>query len=146
MGFKPLLSQHDLDLAFRQSITGGLIIAGSYVPKTTAQLKVLRERQVLQLNVIELDVQDLIKSDMNSEKAIEEAARSATKSLTSGKDVLVMTSRKLITGADAIASLDIGGVVADALVRILQNIHIRPRYIIAKVSMFLRLTALFFDG
>jgi hypothetical protein len=44
-----------------------------------------------------------------------------------------MTSRKLITGADELSSLKIGSVVAEALVSVLQQIDVRPRYIIAKV-------------
>lgn len=44
-----------------------------------------------------------------------------------------MTSRKLITGNDELSSLAIGTTVAEALVRVLQGIEVRPRYVIAKV-------------
>lgn len=44
-----------------------------------------------------------------------------------------MTSRKLITGNDELSSLAIGMTVAEALVRVLQGIKVRPRYVIAKV-------------
>lgn len=43
-----------------------------------------------------------------------------------------MTSRKLITGADKVSSLDIGNVVAAALVDFLKGLTVRPRYLIAK--------------
>lgn len=55
--------------------------------------------------------------------------------ITSGEDVLVMTSRKLITGADELSSLNIGSVVAAALVLFLRLLVPRPRYVIAKVSI-----------
>lgn len=43
-----------------------------------------------------------------------------------------MTSRKLVTGRDELDSLAIGARVAEALVKVLQQIQVRPRYIIAK--------------
>jgi uncharacterized protein YgbK (DUF1537 family) len=43
-----------------------------------------------------------------------------------------MTSHKLLIGFDTVSSLRIGTVAAAALVRVVQNIDIRPRYIIAK--------------
>ncbi|KAL2204816.1 hypothetical protein CC79DRAFT_1399044 [Sarocladium strictum] len=114
------------------SKTGGLILAGSYVPKTTAQLKALRERRGDGLEVIELDVAQLIESPEQELKMVDNAIFEATKFISSGRDVLVMTSRKLIKTDDAISSLEIGSKVAAALVRLLVNIQVRPRYVIAK--------------
>lgn len=54
--------------------TGGLIVAGSYVPKTTAQLKVLRESRGEKLTVIELEVTQLIASGGTAATKIAEAA------------------------------------------------------------------------
>lgn len=111
---------------------GGLIIAGSYVPKTTAQLKYLREKSGERLTTVELDVNKLLESREEAEKQLE-AALSLTKAeLLKPQDVLVMTSRKLIVGTDAARSLDIGSIVAEALVSFLTRLDIRPRYIIAK--------------
>jgi uncharacterized protein YgbK (DUF1537 family) len=130
-GKAPMTAQ-DLDLNYGSSKAGGLIIAGSYVPKTTAQLKSLRERRGKQLHVIELDVGKLIESEATRNETISSAVSVTSARISSGEDVLVMTSRKLITGSDGISSLKIGGVVAAALVKILQSIDVRPRYIIAK--------------
>jgi len=113
---------------------GGLILAGSYVPKTTAQLKLLRERRGDKLLVIELDVGKLITSEAEANKIVEKTVNDATQRIKSGQDVLIMTSRNLIVGSDAISSLKIGGVVAASLVKVLQGIKVRPRYVIAKVS------------
>ncbi|KAH8657544.1 hypothetical protein BGZ60DRAFT_434499 [Tricladium varicosporioides] len=111
---------------------GGLIIAGSYVPKTTAQLQRLREARGRELYVIELDVASLINTDKEADRVLDLCIRDANQWLKDGKDVLVMTSRKLIVGHDALSSLSIGGAVAAALVKVVQNITIKPRYIIGK--------------
>ncbi|KAM0330221.1 hypothetical protein ACHAQA_004396 [Verticillium albo-atrum] len=114
------------------SQAGGLILAGSYVPKTTAQLKTLRERRQENLVVVELEVSDLIKSPESERSIVDEAAAEATRQISAGKDILVMTSRTLVKTSDAISSLEIGSKVAAALVRLLEQIEVRPRYIIAK--------------
>lgn len=110
---------------------GGLIIAGSYVPKTTAQLAFLRKHREGKLHIIELDVSQLI-ADNGNNSTVSQAITEASQKLTTGEDVLVMTSRKLITGADGISSLRIGSIVAAALVDLLKGIEVKPRYIIAK--------------
>lgn len=136
---KAPMSAEELELDYHSgsnSRTGGFIIAGSYVPKTTAQLASLRSRRGDKLHVIELDVGKLINSDDEAKKVVVNAYTEASETLKSGGDVLVMTSRALITGADAISSLKIGSVVAAALVDVLRNISVRPRYVIAKVSQF----------
>ncbi|KAJ0338383.1 hypothetical protein COL154_007830 [Colletotrichum chrysophilum] len=129
----PPLTMADLGVSVTEpKQPGGLIVAGSYVPKTTAQLKVLRERRGDKLAVIELDVADLVASDEAAEKVVEAAATETTKKLSAGEDVLVMTSRELIKGHDALSSLQIGSKVARALVQLVEKIDVRPRYLIAK--------------
>ncbi|KAB8203297.1 hypothetical protein BDV34DRAFT_135911 [Aspergillus parasiticus] len=114
--------------------TGGLIIAGSYVPKTTAQLNVLTSKrgQTGQLVILEMDVEELIASPESAAGAIQRTVQEAESHLQSGQDTLVMTSRKLITGDSELSSLAIGTNVASALVSVLRQIQVRPRYIIAK--------------
>jgi uncharacterized protein YgbK (DUF1537 family) len=111
---------------------GGLIIAGSYVPKTTAQLKVLRERSGDRLITVELDVSKLLESPEKMEAELAHALTIAEAELSKPQNVLIMTSRKLIVGADEARSLDIGSIVAAALVSFLTKLQTRPRYIIAK--------------
>ncbi|KAE8343963.1 hypothetical protein BDV24DRAFT_172274 [Aspergillus arachidicola] len=114
--------------------TGGLIIAGSYVPKTTAQLNVLTSKrgQTGQLVILEMDVEELIASPESAAGAIQRTVQEADSHLQSGQDTLVMTSRKLITGDSELSSLAIGTNVASALVSVLRQVQVRPRYIIAK--------------
>lgn len=130
----PPLALKDLGVSSAPSdvMTGGLIIAGSYVPKTTAQLKQLRERRGSKLHVIELEVADLLLSPEAALVTVSSSAGEASRMLAAGKDVLVMTSRKLITGQDALISLQIGSKVAQALVDIIEKIETKPRYLIAK--------------
>lgn len=111
---------------------GGLIIAGSYVPKTTAQLKALRERSGDKLTTVELDVNKLLESPASREKELQTALSTAETELQRPQDVLIMTSRKLITGADERSSLDIGSTVAAVLVDFLTKLKATPRYVIAK--------------
>lgn len=111
---------------------GGLIIAGSYVPKTTAQLAVLREKAGISLTTIELDVNALLVSPFSAKQELERALATAEVELRKPQDVLVMTSRKLIVGADERSSLDIGATVAAVLVQFLQQLQATPRYVIAK--------------
>jgi uncharacterized protein YgbK (DUF1537 family) len=80
-----------------------------------------------------MDVADLIASPDSAESVIRRVVHETETHLQSGTDTLVMTSRKLITGQDELSSLAIGAKVAEALVRVLQQIQVRPRYIIAKV-------------
>ncbi|KAL6364239.1 hypothetical protein LRP88_02156 [Fusarium phalaenopsidis] len=111
---------------------GGLIVAGSYVPKTTAQLEVLRERRGDKITVLELDVGELITSTEVADAIVKAAAEQASAKIAEGHDVLVMTSRSLIKGIDALGSLRIGSQVAKALVQFVEAIDVRPRYLIAK--------------
>lgn len=112
---------------------GGLVIAGSYVPKTTAQLAALRSRAGDKLTTVELDVEKLLEGTSSSDAEVAKALEITEAQISRGQDVLVMTSRKLITGADGAESLDIGGTVARTLVAFLERLQIRPRYLIAKV-------------
>lgn len=111
---------------------GGLIIAGSYVPKTTAQLESLRQLAGKDLTTIILDVQKLLQSPEDASNEVQEALKIAEAEIKRGQDVLVMTSRELVVGDDEAKSLDIGSTVARALVSFLEKLEQKPRYIIAK--------------
>ena len=115
------------------SSVGGLIIAGSYVPKTTSQLETLRERSGDKLTTVTLNVKHLLGSMQSAADEISHAVSVAEKEISHGQDVLIMTSRDLVKGNDETESLDIGSTVAQALVSFLVDLNTKPRYIIAKV-------------
>ena len=102
------------------------------MPKTTEQLQSLIDGRGPSLEVIVLTVDDLLKSPEDADQAALDAADKAGQSILNGRDVLVMTSRDLITGNDGVSSLKIGSTVAAALVLFLRLLVPRPRYIIAK--------------
>jgi Nucleotide-binding C-terminal domain len=127
------LTAQALNLDVSPASPGGLVIAGSYVPKTTAQLEALIDGRGTKLQTITLDVENLLQGPEIADGTIRAAANQAGELITKGEDVLVMTSRKLVTGGDELSSLKIGGVVAASLVSFLRLLDPRPRYIIAKV-------------
>ncbi|KAM0326277.1 hypothetical protein ACHAQA_006874 [Verticillium albo-atrum] len=134
LGIKPIppVTAAQLGLGRGGERAGGLIIAGSYVPKTTAQLAHLRTDAGDALTTVEVDVAALLASDASRAAETARVIAEAEASVASGRDTLVMTSRSLVVGADEAASLDIGSVVAAALVEMLKGLQTRPRYVIAK--------------
>ena len=128
----PPLTLNDLHVDISSTTPGGLIIAGSYVPKTTAQLQSLIDGRGANLNTIIFQVDDLLGRPDETRATIVEAVEKAANLIVQGKDVLLMTSRKLVVAEDEESSLKIGSIVATALVDFLQLLETRPRYIIAK--------------
>ena len=126
-GIEPraLLTKSDLQLP--QS-GGGLVVVGSYVPKTTAQVEAL----LAQTNItgVEISVDALL--DARRENEIAHVASSAENAMKQNQDVVVYTSRQLVTVSDAEASLSIGQRVSAGLIEILHRITVMPRYLIAK--------------
>ncbi|XP_058722533.1 uncharacterized protein LOC131594430 [Vicia villosa] len=121
------------DIGISRERNGGLIIVGSYVPKTTKQVEQLKLQCGQFLRNIEVSVEKLAMGSIEErEDEISRAAELADVYLKSHKDTLIMTSRNLITGKSASESLDINYKVSSALVEILKRITIKPRYIIAK--------------
>ena len=123
---RPLLITADLAIAGNQ---GGLIVAGSYIKKSTMQLEVAQS--LPDVTSLEVSVENLLRTSSSAEE-IERITDLANGSLAAGKDTLLYTSRDLIIGSDAITSLQIGQTVSAALVKIVQGISERPAWIIAK--------------
>lgn len=121
---RPLLMRDDLGA---ETNGGGLIIVGSYVPKTTRQLTTLRQSH--DISDVELNVQELL-SDQDA--AVTSAIHTVNECLAKGQDVVLSTSRALVTGDDAAESLQIGNMISQGLVRVVQGLEQRPRYFIAK--------------
>lgn len=97
---------------------GGLIVVGSHVPKTSAQLANLLEQDVVPF---ELDVPSLL------EGRAEDFPINET--LAGGKSVVLFTSRERIDGADNLA---ISNAVSTALVDLVKGVTVRPSFIVAK--------------
>jgi uncharacterized protein YgbK (DUF1537 family) len=139
---RPLLTRADLDLPsaarLRQAQdvasassggSGGLIVIGSYVSKTSGQIAALLEQPGVAS--IEVDVGALL-ADADWDREIARVAQAADQRLRTGQDTAIFTSRQLVNGADAESSLAIGRRVSDGLVAIVRAISTRPRYLLAK--------------
>lgn len=122
---RPLLTADQLNI---QKGKAGLIIIGSYVPKTSSQLEHLKTRQ--HLKFLEINVADLL-SDHRAE-SIRQVTRTVDTYLQNGETPVIYTSRKLITGEDKASSLHIGNQVSEGLVSIVKNIVTEPAYVLAK--------------
>ena len=112
----------------------GLIAVGSHVGLTTRQLDRLRAKgKIIEL---ELDVPTLLKAQDRDKHVSDTAARAVDLLRTndSAADVVIRTSRTLITGADAVDSLVIARTVSAALVNTVREIvaQVRPAFVLAK--------------
>lgn len=133
IGIRPKAPMSPRDLGMIKDINGGLIVVGSYVPKTTKQVEELKLRLGHTLNCIEVSVDKISMESLEErEEEINRAAKIANASIKAQKDTLLVTSRKLITGKSPSESLEINYKVSSALVEIVRRISTRPRYIVAK--------------
>ena len=126
LSLRPLLTQADLKL---KHSGGGLIMAGSHVPRTTEHVnRLLSKSDILHT---EIRVQALL-DDRIRDDEIERVANKADRALKEGKDFLMFTSRQPAIGKDAGASLEIGQKVSEGLIAIVKRISVTPRYVLAK--------------
>lgn len=127
---KPLLTRGELVSGDSQS--GGLIVAGSHVQKTTDQLAELTA-----------GLADLERIEFHVSRALEEggleaeAARVrelAQESLRAGKDTLVYTSRKRmdVAGLDKEQQLKLSVDISNAVTSVVAELEIQPAFIVAK--------------
>ena len=123
---KPLLTA--AEIIGDTTAAGGLVVVGSYVPGSSAQLEhllALPGRAAVELPVMRLlnDDAKTISREVGAE--IESALRH-------GQTAVLYTSRTLATSATAAESLQIGRLVSQSLIEALRQISTRPRFIIAK--------------
>jgi uncharacterized protein YgbK (DUF1537 family) len=107
----------------------GLIVAGSYIQKSSAQLEEVRKIQ--EITSLEVQAGELMNSPRR-EKEITRITEMANLSLSKGKDTLIFTSRKLITASSVDTQLQIGQSISSSLVEIVRGISERPGWVIAK--------------
>jgi len=108
---------------------GGLIVVGSYVPKTTAQINALLS--LPEITSVKINVEALLDKNRRQD-TIEQIAQSAERELRYGRTVVIYTSRELVTGNDPESNLAIESRISEGLIAILGLISTRPRYLIAK--------------
>ncbi|MGQ9770384.1 MAG: four-carbon acid sugar kinase family protein [Thermogutta sp.] len=124
---RPLLSPQEI--CDRDSSVGGLVVCGSYVSGSTRQLQELVAEA--QIDALEFNVAEFVRSD-SAEHYVATVTRDVRNLLQAGRHVVIFTSRQYVGGKDAQQSLEIGRNVAAALARIIRELGIRPRFLIAK--------------
>ena len=118
----------------RPTTRHGLIAVGSHVGLTTRQLDRLRATgKIIEL---ELDVRTLLDDGARAEhvSAVATEAASLLRNDEADSDVVIRTSRTLVTGSDAADSLHIARTVSAALVGTVREVagQIRPAFVLAK--------------
>ena len=101
---------------------GGLIIVGSHVKKTTAQLDELKKLSAVEF--IEFDVSDL--------NAVDGIIRRAEENISRGQTTAIYTSRKVLDVGNAEKNLAASVKISDALTSIVNRLNVRPKFLIAK--------------
>lgn len=109
---------------------GGLIIAGSVVPRTTRQLEKLLQARA-DIAGHKADIRRLLDESLRADECRRLAA-SIDRALQNGNTALVYTSRRPLAASDAESSLTAGQQISAALVSILRQVSTRPRYLVAK--------------
>jgi uncharacterized protein YgbK (DUF1537 family) len=106
---------------------GGLTLVGSYVQRTTDQLDLaLRLDGTVGL---ELRVAQVLNKEHREE--IQQVQRLVEESLNEGHDVVLYTSRELHV-PPGMTQLQVAQQVSDALVSVVRELPVRPRYLIGK--------------
>ena len=124
---RPLLTAQEMDSI--KDKAGGLIIVGSHVSRSSRQLAhVLQNAKV---RSIELNAEKIL-SPQSRNQEIRRAVEFVEEALSQCRDVVVYTSRDLITGRDDENSLSIGNQISQSLVEIVSSVSVSPRYILAK--------------
>ncbi|WP_395729472.1 four-carbon acid sugar kinase family protein [Nakamurella sp.] len=118
----------------RPAVTRGLIVVGSHVGLTTRQLD--RLRAAGGIVELELDVPTLLDPATHDAHLADVVARAEEllRRNDSGSDVVIRTSRTLVTGGDAADSLVIARTVSAALVGTVRELvgRVRPSFVLAK--------------
>ncbi|TWO32804.1 hypothetical protein E1J38_008020 [Seonamhaeicola sediminis] len=108
---------------------GGLTIVGSYVKKSSDQLK-----EALKLfnkdTIIEVDIEKVLGD--NSKAYIQSLISFIDTKIKEEHSIIVYTSRKLVTGNTTASTINIAASISQALVNIVNGLTIRPKYLIAK--------------
>ncbi len=125
IALRPLLTGADMNLF---PTGGGLVVVGSYIPKSSEQLRYLLNAPGVK--GVEARVNALLADDPLVE--INRVIGEVDERLRRNEIVVVYTSRDLITGGSADDSLAIGGRVSAGLVAIVRGLQETPRMLIAK--------------
>jgi uncharacterized protein YgbK (DUF1537 family) len=126
---RPLLSIDEIGLDKTAVRRGGLVVVGSYVPQTTAQLE--RLLALPGIRGFELDVPSRVAYG-GHKPGPRQLAEAAAQAMSAGQVAVVFTSRSFMGLAGKEGPLATGRIVGEALCDLLRALPLRPAYIIAK--------------
>ncbi len=117
------------ELLLHNNSNGALVIIGSYVPKTSAQLSYLKRYS--EFEFIEINASEFIE-DIDFTGKIQQLSSTIDQKIANQKTVIVYTSRNVISGNSKEESLRIVNKISTAIVDIVKNLTKKPKYLIAK--------------
>lgn len=122
---KPVLTGSEIS----EQGKAGLIIVGSYVPKTSDQLNELLKHS--SVTGFEISVERLLDNDTRAQELIR-ISNQISELIRDGKSVVAYTSRELQSGKTKDENISIINAVSAGVVQIVGNLTERPGYLIAK--------------
>lgn len=127
---RPLLTRRELVPA--ENSSGGIVLIGSHVNKTTQQMAELRNCRY-PLEFIEFN-QHLVLADGGLEQEARRITALAQERIAAGHSVVIYTRRERfdLPGADADRQLEISVRISDAVTGVIGALTTRPSFIIAK--------------
>lgn len=125
---RDLLTSTDLSNGINK-LRGGLVIVGSYVQKTTTQIKATSF--LSRVARIEISVEKLLDSSYCGME-IDRVSNLANISISKGEDVVIFTSRHLYPTKDKLDSIRVGQKISQSLVDVVKKIDEEPAWLIAK--------------
>lgn len=126
---RPLLTRQEL--VDPDNRNGGLIIAGSHVSKTTAQIAALHELE--ELAFVELN-QHLVTDDQAFSREIARVIAEAEKNIRKGRTVALYTRRERfdLNSGNKEDELRLAVKISDAVTSVVSRLTARPNFILAK--------------
>lgn len=127
---RPLLEGKELPIK-KENAAGGLVVAGSHVQRTTAQLEALRKREGM--HFLEFSVIDAAEEE-KFRKEIKRTGNEVSRLLQKGESVVLYTSRQRIDAPDRTReeNLALSVRISEAVTEIVAGLPLIPRYLVAK--------------
>lgn len=127
---RPLLTAAELYPSGRRSGSGGLVVVGSHVRRSTEQLETAL-RLLEDLQPVELHVQRVL-DNASRQDELDQARQAIEQALSRGRTAVLFTSRELVTAGGRAANLRLSQRVSAALVQIVGGLAVEPAFLIAK--------------
>lgn len=125
VSYRPLLRSDELN----PSRQPGLVVVGSYVKKSTEQLRLALG--IDRVRALEIEIERFADAD-GRKREVDRVAAAAGQALDRGEHALIYTSRELHTTLGRAGDLQVAAVVSQGLVDIVRSVRRRPGFVIAK--------------